>query len=143
MDFGAIEYVKLNHNAYIVNVFPCVSETGKLDEVERILSKYGKIYYSKTLRNVSFNALVNINKICYGERGQYDKWIGNVADQYLGAQENARRKFKENGSLQIYVFICHRAYSLKLAKEEIRRLFGIGNYSVHINDTHEGSVRLA
>ena len=45
--------------------------------------------------------------------------------------------------MRIYVFVCEKLADVLAAKSEIRALFNIGNFSVHINDTREEAIALA
>lgn len=141
MDFGALEYVKLNGNAYIVCLH-AINDAGEDPKVEEILEKYGFLYYKKNVR-LTFNGYVNLKKISYGSFWNREKWIGTPGNRFAGAREHAKRSMGKNCVLRAYVFVCDSPDKVVAAKKEIRELFGIGNYSVHINDTHEEAVWLA
>ena len=140
MDYGALEYVKLNPNAYIVNLQP-VTKTEKDNFVVDILEKYGFVYYKKDCW-VSFNGLVNLKKIYYGSSWEKATWIGTSDNGFSGAKDHAACSMGKN-PMRVFVFVCDSIENVKKAKEEIRELYGIGNHSVHINDTHEEAVCLA
>lgn len=140
MDFGALEYVKINPNAYIVNLQP-VTNSNKDNKVVEILEKYGFVYYEKKCW-VTFNGLVNLKKICYGSSWEKASWIGSVSDGFYGAKDHASHSMGKN-PMRVFIFVCPNINNVKKAKEEIRALYGIGNYSVHINDTHEEAICLA
>ncbi|MBR2068265.1 MAG: hypothetical protein IJ877_00750 [Candidatus Gastranaerophilales bacterium] len=142
MDWGALEYVKLNQNAYIVNLHSAVVHN--LDEeVEKILEKYGFIYYKKEIQ-LSLNAYVNLNKLSYGSFWQGANWIGNVENKFKGAKKHAElSRGKGVNPLRAYVFVCDNFDNVLKAKSEIRKLCNLGNYSVHINDTREEAIWLA
>lgn len=139
-DFAALEYVKLNPNAWIVNLH-AVTDPSHDDEVEAILGTYGFVYYKKSL-SVDFNGYVNLKKISYGTFWERETWIGTAEDGYPGAQMHARESMGPN-PMRIYVFVCPDVEKVLAAKREIRTLFGKGNFSVHINDSHEEAVWLA
>lgn len=109
--------------------------------VEDILNKYGFIYYKKNI-NISFNGYVNLKKLSYGNFGEKTSWIGNVKNKFAGAQAHAKYSMGKN-PLRVYVFVCQNFDSVVKAKAEIRDLFELGNYSVHINDSKEEAIRLA
>lgn len=140
MDYGALEYVKLNPNAYIVNLQPITSPNNDQTVID-ILNKYGFIYYCKSVW-ITYNGLVNLKKICYGSFWEKASWIGSLADGFLGAQDHANKSMGRN-PMRVFVFVCDNLAKVQLAKKEIRDIYGIGNYSVHINDTHEEAVCLA
>lgn len=140
MDYGALEYVKLNPNAYIVNLH---SVTNPKDDklVEDILHHYGVVFYKKFV-HLTYKGLVNLKKLSYGSFWEKEDWIGNPQNQYFGAQDHARASLGKNPT-RVYVFVCDDLNSVCQAKEEIRAIYNIGNFSVHINDLHDEAVWLA
>lgn len=140
-DYGAIEYVKLQPNSYIVNLHAVVDE--KYDEnVESILRKYGRIYYKKKVP-LNFNGYVNLKKISYGSFWEKESWIGDVKNGFQGAQEHAKHSMGDGKYLRAYVYVCENSENLIKIKSEIRNIFNIGNYCIHINDHHEEALALA
>ena len=140
-DYGAIEYVKLQPNSYIVNLHAVVDE--KYDCcVEKILKKYGRIYYKKKVP-LNYNGYVNLKKLSYGSFWEREKWIGSVENGYAGAQDHALHSKGNGKNLRAYVYVCKNPDDLLKIKSEVRELFKIGNYCIHINDTHEEALALA
>ena len=140
MDYGALEYVKLNPYAYIVNLHS-ISPQSEDEKVISLLEKFGFVYYKKEI-NPSFNAYVNLKKISYGSFWEKEKWIGCVENKFKGAQAHARRSIGKN-PLRVFVFVCDDLKKVVQVKAEIRAMFNIGNYSVHINDTRDEAIWLA
>lgn len=140
MDFGALEYVKLNPNAYIVNLHS-ITNPAKDTQVIQVLEKYGFIYYQKEI-NLTFNGYVNLKKLSYGSFWEEEKWIGTVENKFAGAQMHAKNSIGKH-PLRVFVFVCDELQKVKKAKEEIRAIFNIGNFSVHINDSREEAIELA
>lgn len=140
MDFGALEYVKLNPNAYIVNLHS-VTDKEKDDKVEEILNKYGFIYYKKSIK-MTYNGYVNLKKLSYGSFWDRESWIGDTKNKFKGAQTHARNSMGKS-PLRVFVFVCDDLNKVIEAKKEIRDVYNIGNYSVHINDTREEAIWLA
>lgn len=140
MDYGALEYVKLNPNAYIVNLH-AVTDMKKDDAVVQILEKYGVVYYKKEIRP-TFDGYVNLKKLSYGSFWDREDWIGNVENKFAGAQMHAKQSM--GGSpLRAFVFVCDDLNKVIQMKAEIRALYNIGNFSVHINDSREEAIWLA
>ncbi|TLD82030.1 hypothetical protein LS68_003235 [Helicobacter sp. MIT 05-5293] len=140
MDYGALEYVKLHPHAYIVNLHS-ITDRDKDEEVYRLLETYGFVFYQKDVQ-LSFNGYVNLKKISYGSFWNQESWIGDTHNKFAGAQEHARLSMGQN-PMRVYIFVCDEFEKVVKAKQEIRNLFGIGNYSVHINDTKEEAIALA
>lgn len=140
MDYGALEYVKLNPNAHVVNLHSITNPKDD-DKVEAILNKYGFIFYRKELQ-LTYNGLVNLKKLSYGSFWDREEWIGNEQNQYSGAQSHAQSSIGKHPT-RVYVFVCDDLEKVVNAKAEIRDIYGIGNFSVHINDHHDEAVWLA
>lgn len=140
-DYAALEYVKINPNAYIVNLQPVIS-TKHDKSVEDILEKYGFIYYKKNV-DITLNGLINLKKLSYGSCWEQNcDWIGNYENGFAGAVCHAKKSFGRN-PLRVYVFVCDNLDKVISAKKEIRKLFNIGNFCVHINDTRQEAIELA
>ena len=142
-DYGAYEYVKLNPNAYIVNLHS-IAPVEKDPDVEKILEKYGTVYYQKDI-HLTFNGYVNLKKISYGSFWERESWIGNPQNKFAGAQMHARKSMNATTKtpLRAYVFVCDSIKKVLKAIEEIRELERLGNFSVHINDSWEEAICLA
>lgn len=140
MDYGALEYVKLNPDAYIVNLHAV--NNPKYDAlVHEILNKYGWIYYQRNI-NMNLNGYVNLVKLSYGSFWEREKWIGDESNGFEGALKHARMSYGRY-PMRIFVFVCDDLQKVLQAKAEIREIYKIGNNSVHINDTHEEAIWLA
>ena len=142
MDYGALKFLEINPNAYIVNLHS-VNELNKDKDVEGILNSYGFIFYKKEVF-LSFNGYVNIKKISYGTEcsEHIEEWIGNYSDGFAGACRHASESFVDGRPLRAYVFVCDQHVKVLKAKQEIRDLLGLGNFSVHINDTKNEALSL-
>lgn len=140
-DYGAIEYVKLQPDSYIVNLHAVVGEQYDI-QVEKILKKYGRIYYKKKVP-LNYNGYVNLKKLSYGSFWEREKWIGSVENRYAGAQDHALHSKGNGKNLRAYVYVCKNPDDLLKIKSEVRDLFKIGNYCIHINDSHEEAIALA
>ncbi|GHH98046.1 hypothetical protein [Neobacillus kokaensis] len=135
-DAIALEYCRLKKETYIAVVFP--SAVGGDKEIKNILNEYGNIYYEKELYLTKQGSINLIKQLYLGE-----KWLGGWHNQFPGAKRKASSCFKHNGPIRVFVFETDRYENTRSAKEKIRSLFNIGNHSIHINDVHEETVRLA
>lgn len=135
-DIGALEYVKRNKKAHIVQLSPIISS--RFDaEVETILNKYGFVYYKKDLR-LNYNAIVRVKQINYGN----ETWAGDYTNKYRGLKKHAQKTIGL-WKTRIFVFVCDSLDKTREAKNEIRALFNYGNHPIHINDTHQEAIALA
>jgi len=136
LDAAAIEYAKLNTNTYMVCLFPIGGH--KRAQVENVLDEYGVIVYDQKIPLFNFGP---VNAIAQMYKGEH--WLGGRDKGWPGALEHAKNKFTSNNPLLVYLFECPDILLVKEVKAKIRALFSVGNNSVHINDSHEETVRLA
>jgi len=137
-DAAALELARLNSEEHlIISLFPAATHSRTV--VENIISKYCGISYKKDiwLNNTgAFNYMLQLYK---GEA-----WAGGWSNNFAGFREKARLCFT-NETTPMVVYLVNLS-DLKIArqlKEEIRKVYSIGNHSVHINDTPEETLRLA
>lgn len=139
-DYAVLEYVKFNLNSYVVNLHSATDP--KMDSVvESILLQFGFIYYKKEI-NLTFDGYVNIKKLSYGFDSEgADSWIGHESNGFAGARNHAENSMG-NHPLRVFIFICDDLEKVKTAKQKIREIYNIGNFSIHINDTHDEAIEL-
>ncbi len=130
LDAIAFQSCISSKHTYIALLFPCVRGHDK--KIKQLFQHYGKIVY-KTTVNLKGNGPLNLLKIAYK----------NFTTHY-----NLKKRFtiqQIGGSYQLKV-VVFKAKSLKkvvICKRMIRELFNIGDYPIHINDTHEETIELA
>lgn len=130
----AIEYASLKPNTHMVMVFP--SAKGHRDKVLSILNKYGRVFY---YRDVNITGSLNLMKELYAG----EPWGGTFEDNYGGLEYKARLCYPTPGITTGYLVEFDNLNQAVKAKAEIRSIYGIGKNSVHINDTHPETVRIA
>jgi hypothetical protein len=138
LDAMALTYASLKKNTFIVTLFPAAK--GNLDKVIDILSKNGSIVYKKNLLLTQSGA-INFIKMLYDE----EVWLGNYKNNFFGANAKMKYCFPTDTSKLITVFLYESdsLFSVKEAKNKIRDIYGISNNSIHINDTHQETLRIA
>ena len=136
MDQTAIEYCKLKPNTYVVCLFPVVNN--KLSEVYDILRSNGDVFYSKQITLNTTGAFNLMRELYLGE-----KWAGDWRNNYAGFREKADLCFSDYSPVNVVLINLDSADIAKKIKQKTRSLFNKGNHSVHINDTHEQSVRIS
>ncbi|KKQ32334.1 MAG: WbfN protein [candidate division TM6 bacterium GW2011_GWF2_37_49] len=130
LDAIAIQTCISNKDTYIALLFPCVH--GHDEKIKKLFQRYGKIVY-KTTVNLTGNGPLNLLKIAYKNFTLY---------------YNLKKRFtipQADGSYQltVVVFEAKSLKNVKKCKKKIRKLFKIGHYPIHINDTHEETIELA
>ena len=127
---------KLKENQRLAILFP--SAVGEEDRTEKILKRHGKIWYKKHVTLRGLGQTLFITQVYAGEN-----WLGSWNQGFTGARSKAEKCFSRPGPLRAYVFEPNSNRDASLAKEQIRAIYGIDKHSVHINDTHKETIRLA
>lgn len=124
------KYAHLKNDVYLANIWPVA--IGKDKELEEIMSAHGSIIYKKSITLTQSGGINYIRQIYKKE-----KWVGSIYDGFEGCYRKYKPCFGKNNVLRIVLFEIDDGYNVVDLKEEIRRLFGMGKHSIHINDSHE------
>ena len=135
-DSIALEYCKIKPNTFIATIFP--SAEGDIEEAERIIATKADIFYKKSLK-LNPNGALNLMRQMYNG----EQWVGTPDNSYAGLKEKARLCFQKEGDVNVYAITVNDPKDTILIKKEVRKVFGIGNHSIHINDTREETFRLS
>jgi hypothetical protein len=135
-DAMALEYCTLKSNTYVATIFP--SAVGKDEQIKRIIQEHSEIIYEKSVHLLN-EGPINLIKQIYGN----EDWLGNWSDNFIGARAKAAECFRYNGLARVFVIESDNLGKVIEAKAKIRNLFNIGKHSVHINDMHEETIRIA
>ena len=135
MDRAAIEFAKLKPNSFVVCLFPAA--IGHDDKVQQILSNSGSIFYSKRVK-FSRNGAFNLLRELYLD----EYWAGTYPG-FGGYKVKQNLCFPNDGDTRIFLVEFKTATDAVKAKKAIRSVYNIGNHSIHINDTHEQTIRVA
>jgi len=141
-DKAALEYSKLKPQTRIVTLYPSAVKLGKLAQVGEILEKYSSLIYEKKIQ-LGKTGAVNFMRELYfreewAEKNQGSGYKSKAEFCYL-----PKNIFQQIAPTHIYLVEFDDLKCFSQVKEEIRAIYGIGKHSVHINDTHEETVRLA
>lgn len=136
MDAAALEMIRKNKDLLVVNIFP--SAVGGREEVDNILNDSCNIAYKKHIKLNNTGALNYMFQLYKGE-----EWAGSPNNNYAGFREKANLCFTNETPLEIYIVELKKDTDVIAMKNKIRAVYNIGNHSVHINDTHEETLRLS
>jgi hypothetical protein len=127
----ALEYAKLKSNTHVICLFP-IAHT-RMNEVMNIISKYSNVFYrsSEVLNPVGQLGLMK-------EIYLKDGW----ANEH-GIQRKSDQCFRGDNDITFVLVDAKDLETVKEMKNKVRALFNVGNHSVHINDTHEETIRIA
>ena len=135
-DAAALELAKTNKDLRVVSLFP--SAENDRDLVDNLIKKSGAIAYKKDIdlnHNGAFHYMLHLYK---GE-----SWAGNWNNNFSGFMAKRDVCFTSSKPLTVYLVEFDDLDDATRVKQEIRDLYKIGNHSVHINDTHEETVRVS
>ena len=127
----ALEYAKLKPNTHVICLFP-IAHT-RIQEVMNIISEYCNIFYHSSTK-LNSEGQLGLMKEIYLDDG----WANEE-----GIRRKGNQCFRGNSEVTFVLVDGKNLETIKEMKNKIRALFDVGNHSVHINDTHEETVRIA
>lgn len=133
IEIAAIKFIQYCKHPYLAIVWPSAKD--KNVNIEEFIPN---IIYKK-----SFFLNVNAAKIFLSEVYKDAKWIGSSLDNYRGIDAKLIECFDKKGPVIVYAFHCNSIRAVKLLKDNIRKLCGIGKSSIHITDSKKESLYLA
>ena len=136
-DRVALEYAQLKSNTYIVTIFPTATSKGHIDKVENILNQHSKVFYSKRLQLSRLGLFNLMREFYYGE-----PWAG-AHPHYGGFRAKTKGCYQGEGDTIVYLCEFNNINETVKMKDLLRKIYNVGKHSVHINDKHEETVRIA
>ena len=127
----ALEYAKLKPNTHVICLFP-IAHT-RIQEVMNIISEYCNIFYHSSTK-LNSEGQLGLMKEIYLDDG----WANEE-----GIRRKGNQCFRGNSEVTFVLVDGKNIETIKEMKNKIRALFDVGNHSVHINDTHKETVRIA
>ena len=131
----ALEYARLKPGCRLLCLFSHTAT--KEPEIDEILMNYGLPVYEKRF-NLDDHGRVNLMRQLY----KGEEWIKDRSSYFYGARVKASRCFAQGKHMRVMLFDPNSNADLVKMKDDIRQLFGVGKDSIHINDTHEETIRL-
>lgn len=127
----ALEYAKIKPNTHVICLFP-IAHT-RIDQVMNVIEKYSNIFY-KSSEDLNTTGQLGLMKEIYLKDG----WANEK-----GIRKKGKQCFRGKTKVTFVLVDAKDIETVREMKKEIRALFNVGNHSVHINDTHEETVRIA
>ncbi len=127
----ALEYAKLKSNTHVICLFP-IAHT-RMQEVMNIINIYCNIFYHSSTK-LNSEGQLGLMKEIYLDDG----WANEE-----GIRKKGNQCFRGNNDVTFVLVDGKNLETVKEMKNKIRALFDVGNHSVHINDTHKETVRIA
>jgi len=136
-DFVYFQRVLSNNKIRIVHVHP--TSIIKDNEIATIFNAHKvKVEYHKEIRLKRF-----AHGLIVREFYKHEKWIGNHENKFQGALGHSSKSYSSKKPLKIFFIEEDNLNTLRSIKTEIRKKCGIGNFSVHINDSYQETLDLA
>lgn len=136
MDATALEFCRLDPDSRMFVLWP--SAVGNHEKVWTALSSYGSVLYSKCIALNANGALNLVRQIYAGE-----PWLGNYDNGFAGGLRKVKQCFRSKGGVRLFLVGGMDHAKSRELKDEIRRIFAMGNDSVHSADSHEETIGLA
>ncbi len=127
----ALEYAKLKSNTHVICLFP-IAHT-RIEEVMNIIEKHSNIFY-KSSEVLNATGQLGLVKEIYLSDG----WANEK-----GIRKKCKQCFRGMSKVSFVLIDAKNLETVKEMKKEIRALFKVGNHSVHINDYHIDTIRIA
>ena len=127
----ALEYAKPKSNTHVICFFP-IAHT-RIDEVMNIIEKHSNIFY-KSSEVLNTTGQIGLMKEIYLSDG----WANEK-----GIRKKSKECFRGRNNITFVLIDAKDLETVKEMKKQIRALFNVGNHSVHINDTHKETIRIA
>jgi len=134
-DAMALEYININPNIRIMCLYPTAYDLNKIAIIKNIISKYGYIYYEKTIQ-FNQNGFNNLIKELY--RGE--KWIGGLFPN--GITDKTKLCF-DNKPTTFFLIDMNDINKLVEMKEKCRGLYKLKKHSLHVSDYNHDTFRIA
>lgn len=135
-DFMALNYAKLKKNTFMVTLFPAAMS--RFQEARNIIFNSTKVVYEKAVKLEGWGPFNFIKTLYDGE-----EWAGNWKVGFQGLVSKVNQCYTPHGSTYIFLVEIDEAQNLRAIKEQVRSLYNVGNHSIHINDYHKETVRIA
>jgi hypothetical protein len=136
LDYLVTEYCKFKHNVYIAVCWPRAK--GKLDEVEELMKQTGEVVYKKKI-DLTYNGLRNFIIQVYCSHD----WIGGLENHFEGATPQIEGCYDKDGIINAYVLECDSLDQIVKMKQNIRKIYGVGNYSIHSSDNQNETIQIS
>ena len=136
LDEMALEFCRNKSNLYTITLFP--SHNHSMESIMSMIRQDYNIIYKKDVILTDVGKLGYIHNLYYKE-----SWIGPKSLNYPGVMKKAAHCFSKGSNLCVFLIEEDNPERLVCLKNKIRKFCGIGNHSIHINDTQEETWRIA
>ena len=138
LDVMATEYAKIKSNTKVITLYPARNGSEEQERfVDNLIRSTVPVVYEKQL-NLNQHGLYNyISQMYFGE-----EWV-SIPGEPLAGIRHQTDKCVGGSPVKVYLVECADLEKVNSLKDKIREVYKIGKPSVHINDTHEQTIRAA
>lgn len=135
-DRGIIGSLELETPVRLLIVYPVVSNEFE-PQIESQISKLGTLFFKK-LVPANFNLITNIKLINYFIHGDQNHltWVGSSSDKFSGIRRHTEESMG-TGRIRFYLIKNISDDNFLHLKDNLRKIFGVGNYSLHGTDSFQ------
>lgn len=135
-DRGIIGSLEFETGVRLLIVYPVVPNQFE-SLIESQISKLGTLFFKK-LVPANFNLINNIKLINYFIHGDQNHlaWVGSSSDKFSGIRKHAEGSMG-TGRIRFYLIKNISDDNFLHLKDELRKIFGVGNYSLHGTDSFQ------
>ncbi len=133
VELAVCEFIKYSNNVYLAFLWP-----SSRIYYNSIIEIFDNVLYRKKLKlssNGAFNLLTELYK--------HMDWSGNEQNSYQGIKQKLVECFPSFEQFTVIAFQADSIEHVRLIKERIRNICGIGYSSIHITDTSEEARRVS
>lgn len=141
LDHMAYKYITMHDDVHCACIWPIASKVERSSEKQRVMEhrmeQEGRIVYKKRLY-LNYNGIRNFMIQVYSGF----EWMGEIDSHFKGAKGYADQCYRTDTPMYLYVLQIDTIQHTLDLKSEIRKLFGIGNLSIHISDEQKEAVQI-
>lgn len=136
LDYLCLEYSLIKQNIHVFCLWPSCSLNIQ-NKIAEIISSNFNIIYEKNV-TFSYDGLKNFMIQIYRN---YD-WIGNIQNKFSGVYNKLDNCYHDGNITRFIIIEENDNEKILNVKNEIRKLVGIGNHSIHSTDNYDETVQM-
>ena len=136
LDAMALNYAKLKNNTFMITLFP--TALCKFEKAREIIVNSTDVVCEKAVPLGKYGPFNFIRTLYDGE-----PWAGNWQVGFQGVNSKAEQCYNAQGPTYVFLVQTDDPDTLRTLKQNVRDLYNVGNHSIHINDYHYETIRIA
>lgn len=137
LDYMVTEYCKLKENVFFACVWPKAKGEDNIQQMNELINNSTNVVYTKNL-SLNYQGLRNFMIQIYSSQ----EWIGSIENNFSGTQKKIDSCFDREGHIKCFVLESTSLKEIVEMKSNIRKIFNIGNHSIHISDNQPETIQI-